>query len=704
MNSELEKILNSKTDLNDYLKEYGENSLFLYNYYLQNIKRVLDNFYAYGGYLSISDKISLINELLKQDPINYEILNFLLNNLDNYYADDKHHDDIELLYNNIFNLSKEKKINLKLLNIRSRIYSIDPLYILNEDFNAINDIFISDSEMLIKILDLSVSKNYRFTGKDSSFIEYFVLDDLDVLVHFINNCKYDDFIAGVIYSYFDSLDKEVLHDIYERINNDESKDFLANTLNFDTFDTNLIVDGKDVFLFVDNNEDKGLETLKGLKDRGFNNDVIIVVNRVDLDYIDKAYSLMGDHVKISPLMSQEHKKDFEETWDYPYYSVDHIKESEKNLDLYVKTTMDKVDKDGDIKSLSPFEKFIAAYILTQKFYPYTEEDDEYHEYHTSRSIYELIDKINNRRIVCVGFVHLLQEFLYRMGLKDTIRWDVYSVDADKENDGRRLNNHARMIIHLVDPKYNLDGIYMSDPTWDESATWGKTEPYVIKTNHMLMSRNEIRMVDPKFTDRDLHLDETDKIGEAFNINNVDELFNKPISKDTYIKGFLAVEHFLDKNMKMTDTYDNLEYQEMAIKLGFIDKHDLDMAPSYLELLQMKREELEYYFDIFPDLKLDFLTNVRIDLRSRFEEEGIKFPIRIMSKGIGVDIDINDPAIKILEDSGYKLMYGKKKAYIDVYTYTNKPMIDQFDKIVDTLLDYKRIVDSVSLVNNNSGVK
>jgi hypothetical protein len=50
------------------------------------------------------------------------------------------------------------------------------------------------------------------------------------------------------------------------------------------------------------------------------------------------------------------------------------------------------------------------------------------------------------------------------------------------------------------------------------------------------------------------------------------------------------------------------------------------------------------------------------------------------------------------------MYGKKKAYIDVYTYTNKPMIDQFDKIVDTLLDYKRIVDSVSLVNNNSGVK
>ena len=88
----------------------------------------------------------------------------------------------------------------------------------------------------------------------------------------------------------------------------------------------------------------------------------------------------------------------------------------------------------------------------------------------------------------------------------------------------------------------------------------------------------------------------------------------------------------------------------------------------------------------------------------FEEEGIKFPIRIMSKGIGVDIDINDPAIKILEDSGYKLMYGKKKAYIDVYTYTNAPMIDQFDKIVDTLLDYKRIVDSISLVNNNSGVK
>lgn len=704
MNSELEKIINSKTDLNDYLREYGENSLFLYNYYLRNIKKVLENYYAYGGYLNIPDKIKLINGLLKQESINYEILNFLLNDLNNYYLDDKYYDEIDNLFHKIFELSKEKKVNLKLLGIKSQLYSYDPLYILNEDFNEINEIVITDRDMLIKIIDLSVKKGYRFTANNSQFLEYRIFDDIDILVYFINNCIFDDYVGGLIISCFDTLDRETLHDIYQRINDDELKDFISSSLNFDNFDINTIIDGKDLFLFVDGKEDKGLETLKQLKDKRFNSNIIIVVNRVDLDYIDKAYSLLGDHIKISPLMGQEQKKSFEDVWDYPYYSVEHIKNSEKNLDMYVKTTMDKVDKDGDIKTLSPFEKFIAAYILTQKFYPYTEEDNTYGEYHASRSIYEFIDKINDRRIVCVGFVHLLQEFLYRMGLKDTIRWDVYSVDTDDKNIGRGQDNHARMIIHLVDPKYGLDGIYMSDPTWDESATWGESEPYRIMTDHMLMSRDETRIVDPKFTVDDLHLNETDKIGDAFNVSNVDELFNKPINRDTYIKGFLAVEHFLDKNMKMTDNYDNLEYQEMAVKLGFVSKNDLNEAPAYLELLEMRRDELELYFDVFPDLKYDFLTNVRIDLKSMFEEEGLKFPLRITGKGIVIDLDINTPYLKYLEDYGYHIKYGEKKANVDIYTYTNEPMIDQFDIIVEKLVEYKMIVDNVSLVNTNSGVK
>ena len=111
---------------------------------------------------------------------------------------------------------------------------------------------------------------------------------------------------------------------------------------------------------------------------------------------------------------------------------------------------------------------------------------------------EVIDKINNRRIVCVGFVHLLQELLFRMGIYDTIRWDVHSIE-EEERSHTQGDNHARMLIHLVDPKYNIDGVYMSDPTWDERGL------HDICIKHMLMAKEEIRRIDPEFSPSDLHL-------------------------------------------------------------------------------------------------------------------------------------------------------------------------------------------------------
>ena len=77
MNSELDSILQSKTDLEDYLREYGDNSLFLYNYYLQNTSRVLTNYYAYGRYLEIPDKIKLIYTLINNKG-DIKVINFLL--------------------------------------------------------------------------------------------------------------------------------------------------------------------------------------------------------------------------------------------------------------------------------------------------------------------------------------------------------------------------------------------------------------------------------------------------------------------------------------------------------------------------------------------------------------------------------------------------------------------------------------------------
>ena len=707
MNSELERIINSKTDLDDYLREYGDNSLFLYNYYLQNTSRILTNFYAYGGYLGVSDKIKLIYNIL-DNRINYEILNYLLNDLINYYLDDKYKEDIDLLLNDLLKREKENKVDLKLLGIKGYVYNLDPLYILDKDFDEINDVIINDNETLIKVLDLSIKKKYEFTPNNSLFLEFKIFEDIDILVYFINNCIYDDYVVGIILAHFDTIDdKNVLHEIYERINNDELKEVLVSTLNFDNYDSHTLINEGIIYLFLDEHQEEVLKVLKEVKDKGFNNNIVLIVNRVNLGLIDKAYNIYGDNLRISPLMSQEHKKDFEDTWDFPYYTVDEIKSSENVLDLYTNTTLDKKDKDGDIKSLSPLEKYIAAYILTTKFAPYNEEEDTIGDYHISRSVYEFVDKTTDKKIVCVGYVHLLMEFLYRMGIEDTIRWDVHSIDEEEKNHTFG-DNHARMLIHLVDPKYNIDGIYMTDPTWDEKATWSRIEgSYKMGIDHMLMSRKEIQQVDPEFTDRDLHLsnkEDNEKIEATLNIKNADKLFNRPISKDTIVRAFLAVEHFLDRNMKMVDSYDNLEYREMAIKLGFEDKNDLSKAPTYFELLQMDRSELHNYMELYPDLKYDFLSSIRTDLRDIFKENDVDMPMRITNRGISIDFDINSSYLKQLEESGYKVIYGLKRAIIDVYTYSNEPMIEQFDKMVDSLRDFKKAIDNITLENKSSGVK
>lgn len=696
MNDELERIIKNKANLDNYLRKYSNNSLFLYNYYLQNTKRILTNFYAYGGYLKISDKIKLVYKLLEND-INYEMLNYLLEDINNYYLEGKNKKEITTLYKYLIDLDKEKKIDLNLIGIRSDIYKLDLLYALNKDFSVINSITVTNKDTLIKILRLSVKKKYTFNSSNSVFLEYTLFDNVEVLIYFINNCKYDDYCIGLITGYFDTLDRKELYDIYVKLKNNEIKKFLSSSLNFDNYDVDTISPDSNLYLMVDDHPNETIDLLYQIKEKGLKQDIILIVDRVDLVFINEAYNILGEQIKVSPLMNQEHMRVFDGPWDFPYYSVEEIRNSEKTLDLYAKTVNDKVDKDGNIKHLSPFEKFIAAYILTTKFYPYTEEDDENKDYHTSRSVYEFIDKNQNRKIVCVGYVHLLRELLFRMGIYDTIRWDVHSEEEEKRHNNPG-DNHSRMLIHLVDPKYNLDGVYMSDPTWDEMGI------FVTYIKHMLMTKDEVCKIDPEFSISDLHLDKTDEIEDSLGVTDLDNLFSKPIDKDTIIKAFINVYRFLDKNMKMDDDITNMEYHEMAIRLGYESKYDDGRMPTYSELILLRRDSMNYYFELYPNLKTTFLSEFRRDIKRYIKGNGIDLPIRVTSKCIIIDLDINNPYLKYLEDSEYHIRYTKDKASIDIYTYTDDPIIWQYSKIIDKLIEFKADIYNITSGNEKKGLK
>ena len=442
---------------------------------------------------------------------------------------------------------------------------------------------IREPELVKQVLDLCVSKNFSFTEESKLFVVNEILYDVDILIYFINKCQYDDYIIGLITSFFDESDNEVLFRINNNINNEYLKDFLVDTLNFDNYDVNTIVDHQKFYLMVSSKEDT-INLLKKIKEKGLELNIILIMDRVDINFIDEACNTYSGNIRISPIDNQIHKEKFEGPWDFPDYTVDEIKESEKTLDLYAKTVLDKVDKDGDIKSLSPLEKFVAAYILATKFSRYHEEEKDL-EAHVSRGVYDVIKqaflKDDDRRVVCVGFVNLLKELLYRMGLEDTITWSVHNPN------GELGDNHERLMIHLVDPKYGIDGIYMVDPTWDTKGL------HRLSFKHILMSQEETMDIDPEFTAEDLHFDELDDLKEELKVDNVEELFNRPIPKDTIVVAYLAVIHFLDKNLKMTDDYTDQEYYDAAMKLGYPELIDFDYYEDvYKDTLENEGEKLK----------------------------------------------------------------------------------------------------------------
>ncbi len=126
--------------------------------------------------------------------------------------------------------------------------------------------------------------------------------------------------------------------------------------------------------------------------------------------------------------------------------------------------------------LSPFELYTKLYEIVKDFKEYRMEEETMY-YGESRSVSEILF---NDYIVCAGYVNLLQTFCKRFGL--TTGYMPVSVMHD-EQENPTITNHVRLFVHLNDEKYDIDGVYISDPTWD---SMGET-----KYNHLLMTFEEI---------------------------------------------------------------------------------------------------------------------------------------------------------------------------------------------------------------------
>ena len=361
------------------------------------------------------------------------------------------------------------------------------------------------------------------------------------------------------------------------------------------------LEGKTIKLFTDvDGFVEGTSNVKGIK-------YYYEAGRYD-ENIETLHEELGDKLLIRPKNNS-----WSGTVDYTY---DEYMAKEGLIESYASSLYDKVDKNGNIKHLTPYEKYVASHIITSKFAVYNLPKDD--PVDLSRSVYEFIDKTDNRPICCAGYVSMDNEILERQeypdGSLDVIHWSVRAIgEGDKDATG---NNHDRSLVHLVDPTYSIDGIYMSDPTWDHIFTSDLTKTdirersfsYLLKTQEDLSHAPRYQFEDPLKnmhieTDKDLlRVADNLKIFDSDAVKTVREKFNQPISDRDYIIALCAINRFVDKDAVMPQErtvgengFSIEEYNRAALSAGLTE--ELIIPDEYYQkpakdLVRLYQDELD----------------------------------------------------------------------------------------------------------------
>ena len=231
--------------------------------------------------------------------------------------------------------------------------------------------------------------------------------------------------------------------------------------------------------------------------------------------------------------------------------------------------------------LSPYEKFLYAYNITKHYKQYkevSEDDDKF----KSRNLYKLLD--NDEYMVCVGYANLLVDLLTKLGIESTtygvgvdVGFDSVSAQSEYNDEAEsKYGGHSRVIVNLVDSKYGIDGIYQSDPTWDNvigedsyvyslmtfgEAHLAKRYLYNDSSEYALLSSNTL---DDFYKNINNYMDN-------LIYNKIDALkLTEEKAKNRVVTDLLYVLKKLDINY----------YRELLTKYSDIDKYDITLINKY----------------------------------------------------------------------------------------------------------------------------
>lgn len=279
------------------------------------------------------------------------------------------------------------------------------------------------------------------------------------------------------------------------------------------------------------------------------------------------------------------------------------------------------------KDLSPFEKYIYIYNIVKQFKQYKENKEDKS---ASRNLYAILE---NEFMVCAGYSNLLGDLLNKCGIK-SIKISVgvdTSYDMEDENKVISTNcaSHARRYIYINDPKYNIDGFYIADPTWDNHL---KKDLY----NHLVLTGEE-----ETNTSRYNYLLTSvyNSFEELTNINSLENLYQK-------------INFYLDKNPnnKLKDI--------ISILISSLK----ELVPTFIKSLEEKYPEIKKNYAPWPSEK-DILYDIG------------EFLLTKVNKSV----------------SGQTIMSAVSEVYQKSYRLEGKELQDKLQKTLEINQQYQHIL-------------
>lgn len=258
--------------------------------------------------------------------------------------------------------------------------------------------------------------------------------------------------------------------------------------------------------------------------------------------------------------------------------------------------IDKITSNINKYNLSPLEKIIYIYDIV-KSRIYKKPDNNKKEAKN-------IDKVlNGEYIVCTGYSNLFNALLLSLGIK---AMPLVST----------IKKHQRSLVYISDPKYQIEGVYAFDPTWDSR----KEEDYIDNYNYFALGLDKakkdtpcdiLNLADISF-EKFIRICNDDDISNYINeieiINKIEILFNF-IDSSAYQK--------IIEIMKIYTFASNIEKEkakELYEKVTLKYKSKEIPSTIFFEALYNTRI-IEYYNNIIEEIDIENIQDTVIDRAS-----------------------------------------------------------------------------------------